>query len=466
MPTQAAPGRTRLGLFGRVYLGLCLTGLMLALLVGGTVYLAANSYGQAWVDESMSIVEGHREDFIAAKERRLDPEELKAQLELELDAHVKVLHRPFGRRGGHPPLAKPDKKRLRRGLPVVHKRGPFAPPVLFLGLPNEDESRVMAVLEIRPRARPQRLFGVMLLAALGLFGASAWLLTRNPTRRLNALRGATIRVADGELDHRVPRSDTDTGDEIDELAGSFNVMAERLEGLVAGQKTLLANVSHELRTPIARMRVLNEILADRLDVASTLEPDPDLEPHLARLTKGLHEMEEDLGEMETLVADLLTSGRLELGGNTVLRLAPTPVAALCERVGRRFDAKLVVPPISVDADEVLLERVLSNLLANARRACPDGEVRVIGHDEGDRVLIAVEDEGRGIPEAAREKVFEPFARLDQARDRDRGGVGLGLFLCRQIARAHRGDIWAEDRPDGKAGARLVLAVPRQPASQG
>ncbi len=113
---------------------------------------------------------------------------------------------------------------------------------------------------------------------------------------------------------------------------------------------------------------------------------------------------------------------------------------------------------------LLLERLLSNLLANARRACPEGQITLSAReDRGDEVL-AVEDEGPGIAAADRELIFEPFTRLDAARDRDRGGVGLGLHLCRQIARAHGGSVAAEDRPDGRRGARLVVRLPQVAAA--
>ena len=250
-------------------------------------------------------------------------------------------------------------------------------------------------------------------------------------------------------------------DEIDLLGVAFNEMAGKIEALLKGQQTLLANVSHELRTPIARMRVLAEILSERIEAAK--RPD---DPNLQRLEKGLVEMNEDLQEVETLINDLLTSGRLELGKDGVLRLGPVRAEQLLDKLGRRFDAAVICEPVDLrfEADEMLLERLLSNLLSNARRACPDGDVAVSARAEGDSIVIAVEDEGQGIPEERREQIFEPFARLDAARDRDRGGAGLGLHLCRQIAQAHGGTIRAEDRRDGKRGARLVVRLPRDHAN--
>jgi signal transduction histidine kinase len=102
--------------------------------------------------------------------------------------------------------------------------------------------------------------------------------------------------------------------------------------------------------------------------------------------------------------------------------------------------------------------MLKNLLGNARRACPNGAIVIRGKHDADALVLEVEDEGPGIAKSERSIIFEPFARLDAARDRDQGGVGLGLYLCRQIAQAHRGTIRAVDRLDGASGARFVVRL--------
>lgn len=299
------------------------------------------------------------------------------------------------------------------------------------------------------------LFG--LAVGLSVLGGGAWVLARSLTGRLATLEHDTLLFAGGELSHRTKVGDAAPRDEIDQLAVAFNDMAGKIESLLNGQRTLLANVSHELRTPISRMRVLAEILQERIESAA--RPD---DPNLQRIDKGLVEMNEDLAEVELLINDLLTSGRLELGRDGVLQRGPIRASAFLDRLGRRFDATVSCDPgdLELEADQLLLERLLSNLLANARRACPEGTVSLACVAEGDTVLFTVEDEGPGIPPEEREIVFEPFARLDAARDRDRGGVGLGLHLCRQIAQAHGGTIRAEGRRDGKRGARMVVRIPR------
>jgi len=306
----------------------------------------------------------------------------------------------------------------------------------------------------------------MVIAVLGALGLGAWQLSRSITGRLGTLEHSVGRIAGGELGHRVavPAAAID---ELDELGDAFNEMAHRLERLVAGQRDLLANVSHELRTPIARMKVLLEILQERLELLEQ-HADPARAATVQRLRSGLAEMDRDVVEVETLIGDLLTSGRLELraGEGVGLELRELELVELLERMTPRFAAELDMggtDTVRMRGDELLLERLFSNLLANARRACPEGRIVVRVRPTAERVHIAVEDVGPGIPVEHREAVFEPFRRLDDARSRDRGGVGLGLYLCRQICRAHDGTIVAGARDDGRAGASMRIELPRTPA---
>ncbi|MFY0541382.1 sensor histidine kinase [Nannocystis pusilla] len=160
--------------------------------------------------------------------------------------------------------------------------------------------------------------------------------------------------------------------------------------------------------------------------------------------------------------DLLTSGRLELSGPHASPVQRTPIdlAPFLGRLGAPFAAELAVTPpgLSLTGDPLLLDRLFTNLLSNARRACPQGHVWITATSAATECTIAVEDEGPGIPPAERARVFEAFYRLDDARARDHGGAGLGLYLCAQIARAHGGTIAAESRESGP-GARLVVRLP-------
>jgi signal transduction histidine kinase len=182
----------------------------------------------------------------------------------------------------------------------------------------------------------------------------------------------------------------------------------------------------------------------------------------------MHEMTDDIREIEALISDLLTSGRLQLreGAGVPLERDEVDIRPMLEHLATKVDAKVDVsdPDLSARIDGLLIERLLSNLLANGRRACPDGEIVVAARADADRLRLTVSDTGPGVPLEHREAIFEPFTRLDAARDRDRGGVGLGLYLARQICVAHGGTIEVTDRPDGRAGAHFVVELPRSPVA--
>jgi signal transduction histidine kinase len=352
------------------------------------------------------------------------------------------------------PVSKRELKRLARGIPVVqHKR--FSPPTVIWKLvePENGEMLGLVVVETKRRGLLHPLLALGLL--LASLGAVAWPLARSLTRRLHELEATTQAFASGDLGVRAQTSPAPgAGDEVDQLAGAFNEMAGRIETLITGQRSLLANVSHELRTPLARMRVLLELLEEKSD-GDVFRKNPDLE----RVRRGLHEIGTDVTEMDQLVGDLLTSGRLELGKQ--LQATPVNLHELCETAGAKVEATVQLAPElpNFNGDQLLLGRLLSNLLANARRACPDGELTLSAHPSADGLLIALEDEGPGVAPERREQIFEAFTRLDQARSRDQGGVGLGLYLSRQIARAHGGELRCLERSDGAQGARFELTLP-------
>src|SRR5690606_17522697 len=120
---------------------------------------------------------------------------------------------------------------------------------------------------------------------------------------------------------------------------------------------------------------------------------------VTRLERGLAELQEDLGEVEGLIQDLLTSGRLELGRGNVLELETIELKQLCESAAGRFAAAVELAPglTTIEGDRMLLDRLLRNLLANARRACPEGGIVIRAMREGEETVIEIEDEGPGVP---------------------------------------------------------------------
>lgn len=469
-PRAPAGGPLRRGgLFRRIlamFLGTAFAAALLAAVAG---YTFATRFSAEWVGEAVEAIEARSDALRAAGEDEQALTVIMAELGLELDAQVAL----YGKRGrkiaGEGPLHLPHDIRERRGElkqgnPVVFRTSRLAPPGVIYGLPNPESGRIAAVVGVLPRPGLRLAVPIVSLAVmLVVLGGGAWVLSRSLTRRLARIEVSADRIARGELRHRIALPEAVPRDELDQLAGAFNEMAEKVEALLQGQRTLLANVSHELRTPVARMKVLVEILQERVTM---LRERGDESRPVQRLDHGLRDLGLDIGEIEALISDLLTSGRLELrhGAGGAVQPRPIDVESLLRRVAAKVGAQVETPgPLALEADELLVERMLSNLLANARRACPTGRITVSARMRGDGLELAVEDEGPGVDPAHRETIFEPFTRLDDARDRDRGGVGLGLYLCRQICRSHQGTIEVTDRANGARGARFVAWLPRKPA---
>ena len=233
-------------------------------------------------------------------------------------------------------------------------------------------------------------------------------------------------------------------------------MAERVERLVRGQKELLANVSHELRSPLARLRMALALL-----------------PRDAVTEARLADAERDLAELDRLIDDVLATARLEATGLPT-RLAEVDVGALLASLAERAQHDPAVagrrvtvsdgPGLTLVADEALLRRALWNLVENAAKyGAPP--ITLAAVREGDRVALSVADEGPGVAPEARERVLDPFYRLDAARTPGGGaapgGVGLGLTFARRVAEVHGGAIavGAASTGERERGCRVTISLP-------
>jgi signal transduction histidine kinase len=291
-----------------------------------------------------------------------------------------------------------------------------------------------------PRVAPPGVVLLLLLTALFLaIAIGAYPVVRRLTRRLESLKRGVEAFGAGALDRRVP---VEGRDEVASLANSFNLAAERIEALVRSNKSLLANASHELRSPLARLKMATSLLADAA-------PDEREREHLRA------EIYTDIAELDGLVDEVLLASRLEAAPQPD-HLEAVDLLALAVEEGARVDASVDGAPAVVRGEERLLRRALRNLLENARRY-GGGEVHVeLEKKPGSRVEIRVSDNGPGVPEAFRERIFEPFFRLPGHAERA-GGVGLGLALVRQIVERHHGHVSCVRPPQG--GGCFVIALP-------
>ena len=296
------------------------------------------------------------------------------------------------------------------------------------------------------------LAGPVALAATALVG---WWLARKallPVARMTAEAEAI------EIDRLHERIDVPrAADELGRLAVTLNAMLSRLESGVTEKRRLVADASHELRTPLAVMRA-------ELDVSLRGDDLP------AEARAVLTSAREEVDSMTRIVDNLLTLAQVDEGRLALLtarvdlldvvETAVRPLRPLAADKGIRL--AIDGEPYEAQADPQRVQQVLTNLIDNAVKFTPTGgEVRVRTWRTEREVGFTVADDGPGIPEHERDRVFDRFFRVDSARGRDIGGSGLGLAICREIARAHDGRIWVEGGDAG--GSAFTFALPRQPS---
>ncbi|SET16284.1 sensor histidine kinase [Stigmatella erecta] len=285
-----------------------------------------------------------------------------------------------------------------------------------------------------------------------LSGAMLWLLSgmiaRRLTRPMDELVRAARALGAGQLETRAQLG-RDATSEVGVLADAFNDMAARIERQMADQRELLATVSHELRTPLAHLRVLTELLREGASTPATLD-----------------QVDREVVELDVLVGELLASSRLDFGQVTSRPLeGPELAARALERTGMPPELLSVeTPDTALSGDATLLGRALANLLDNARKHAGGAVALRLLEREG-ALAFCVEDRGPGLLPGEETRIFAPFYRQDRgAEAREGGSLGLGLALVQRIARAHGGDAFAENLPEGGArvGFTLLRTGPRGP----
>jgi signal transduction histidine kinase len=301
-------------------------------------------------------------------------------------------------------------------------RAPGIGPVMALRL--ADGRWVLASHRAPSRANAW-LIGIGLLALAIAVGA--YPITRRITRRLERLQQQVEALGAGDLTARVA---VEGRDEVAELAASFNRSAAQVEQLVGAHRSLLASVSHELRTPLARLTMALALMEQN--------PRPELKAQVER----------DIAELDELIGELLLASRLEAIPQ-LDRAEEVDLLALLAEEAARSGAEAAGEAVTLRGDPRLLRRLVRNLLENARRHAPGAAAEAsVGAAPGGGAWLRVADRGPGVPEAERERIFEPFYRPHGAGEGHDTGAGLGLALVRAIARRHGGDARCLPREGG------------------
>ncbi len=270
------------------------------------------------------------------------------------------------------------------------------------------------------------------------------------TRPLRELRTAAEAVSRGEQVQPIP---VRTRDELGELAASFNLMTAELGRSQQLRRQMTADIAHELRTPLTLILGHAEAVADGVMPADndTIGIIYDEAQRLSRVVDDLRTLSlSDAGELSLVTQPVRPRALLESAA------AAHRVAAQEAGVTLAVDAEESLPAVEADPDRIL--QVLHNLLSNALRYTDAGGRIVLSaraHEQG--VLLAVSDNGRGIPPDELDRVFERFYRGDRSRHRDEGGSGLGLTIARSLVERHGGHIWAQSEPG--QGATFLFTLP-------
>jgi signal transduction histidine kinase len=321
---------------------------------------------------------------------------------------------------------------------AVAASSPTGPVTVYAGRPTSDITQSTQQLAAALSIGAPLL--VLLLATV------AWALVGRALRPVEAMRDEVSTIPGTDLHRRLPVSEA--RDELQRLARTFNELLDRIEASAAQQRRFLADAAHELRNPVASLHT-------RLDVR-TSHPELPLSPHDRR------SLARDAQRLAGLVDSLLSLARLD--AHTLLRHEPVDLDDLIFEHVRRLKAGIApdidttnVSGAQVLGDRAALDRVVANLLDNAaRHAATTITVSLNTTDKVATMIIA--DDGPGIPGADRDRVFERFTRLDDARTRDRGGAGLGLAIVHDIVHAHGGAVHITDN---RPGARFVVTIPAQ-----
>ncbi|MBI5950843.1 MAG: HAMP domain-containing protein [Chloroflexi bacterium] len=292
---------------------------------------------------------------------------------------------------------------------------------------------------------------VAVIAASIVALAVSYVFSRSILAPVQVMKNASLRIAEGHYDERVEMRGED---ELHQLAGSFNKMAEQLEQVETMRRRLIGDVAHELRTPLTAIKGSAEALMDGVLPASA-ETYSQIHAEAERLSRLVEDLQE-LSRVESRAVQL----NIHSADSTSL------IQTVTKRLQHQFDEKRVTltlslphDPILVLADEDRIIQVLTNLIGNALQYTPsNGTVTVSIERNKNEARISIRDTGYGIPAEHLKHIFDRFYRVDKSRSRAHGGSGIGLTIAKHLVEAHGGKIWAESDGENK-GSVFVFTLP-------
>ena len=331
---------------------------------------------------------------------------------------------------------------------------------LRASMTSADGHRYTLITELPPEMHmqfgPHGFPGVGILIGIISSGLVCYFLARYLTGPIVRLRAATQKLASGDLTARAGMPGSRRHDETAELVRDFDRMAERLQNLVDAQRRLLTDISHELRSPLARLNVALELARQRSG---------------SEANSALDRIDRETARLNEMIQRLLTLVRLE-GGDDSLEKSPVHLGELVQEIAKdgTFEAQIRHCQVEVDivaecvvvGSPSLLHSAIENVVRNAIRYTEEGssvQIRLESEpgSTGPQAVVRVMDSGPGVPEDALDKLFRPFYRLDDARGRQTGGVGLGLAITARAVSLHGGTVQALNRAEG--GLMVEIRLP-------
>jgi signal transduction histidine kinase len=324
--------------------------------------------------------------------------------------------------------------------------------LFYITIPVEIQKGEMGSLHFSENMETAHLEGAFAVGLLGIGIVIALLVipvSRFITVRVKGLRASAIRIAEGDLSHRVMVKGKD---EIGELGHSFNRMADELERMIRGGRELTANISHELRSPLARIRIAEELLRERLERGDKKD-----------LNRHLDDIQEDIEELDRLIGSILLLSKLDIQ-ETALKLEPFDLSDLINELLKRSEPAIshrglrVMTVLSSDqpvfGERDSLKTALSNIIDNAVKFTPEkGHVITKMHLEKDFFIISVTNSFEELSKEELTRIFEPFYRTEIS---GAAGSGLGLAITKKIIERHGGTIEAIN---SSKGLKIQIRLP-------